>query len=144
MPGKRVVWMSQHSPVPSQIAALEKLFPHHELHHDIRSFSGADEIIKRFRDIKGDELVVVAPLSVVREIVKRGVRPLYAEMRPATCGTADAEVTITKGKRQRCYKFVRFSRVHKLEFDLRDPLNEKENNNGNSHDSTSKDQPASS
>lgn len=103
----RIVWMSQHTPTKRQRAALTAIFPSHLLIIDHRSFDGADDIVARFRKANADEMVVVAPLTVVRELVKRGIRPIYAEMRQLKCDHPEVEVRASG----RCYKFLRFSRV---------------------------------
>ena len=111
---KHIVWMSQHVPTQRQLDELEHLFPHYTLCVDARSFDSADTIVARFRHEGGDEMVVVAPLAVVREIVRRGVHPIWAEMRAIPCTSKEVEVRI----KRRCYRFVRFHRVKGLHFDL--------------------------
>jgi hypothetical protein len=113
----RIVWLSQHTPTPRQLATLETIFPNYHLIIDARSFDGADTIVARFRSHGGDEMVLVAPMAVVREIVRRGIHPIYAEMRPTPCSSKSVEVRI----KNRCYRFIRFHRVHGLHFDL-EPL----------------------
>jgi hypothetical protein len=118
--GKRIVWMSRHSPTPTQISELERLFPNHTLIVDERSFSGANEIVGRFHAARGDEMVVVAPWTVIRELVRRGLTPIYAEMRQVPCDT-EHEVAINS-KRKRCYRFVRFLWCRGVKLDLH-PIN---------------------
>lgn len=108
MAGKTIVWMSRHAPLASQLAELERLFPKHDLILDKRPFSSAAQIIRRFRTVGGDEMVVVAPWSVVRELIKLGVRPIYAEMKQTTAAQAESTVLVGKSKRKRHYKFIRF------------------------------------
>ncbi|MBO0887473.1 hypothetical protein J2P12_00070 [Candidatus Bathyarchaeota archaeon] len=106
--GKKIIWVSRHAPLKSQISELERLFPKHTLVIEKRPFSSAEQIVKRFREAEGDEMVVVAPWSVMRQIIKLGIRPIYAEMKPTT--SADAESVIVSGrKKRRYYKFVGFS-----------------------------------
>jgi hypothetical protein len=52
-------------------------------------------------------MVIVAPLSVIMEINKRGIRPLWSEMESALPGTAD---TTANG---RYCKFKGFKRLKK-------------------------------
>lgn len=110
-----IVWMSQHSPLPSQKAALQSLFPSHTLLVEARPFDGIDDIIDRFHLANGDEMVVVAPLTVVRELVRRGIHPIYAEMKKVACKGIH-EVKIGK----RCFQFIRFQRVRDVKLELED------------------------
>lgn len=105
---KRIVWMSRHAPTPSQVRELDRLFPCHEFFTDPKPFSDAADIVKRFRALGGDELVVVAPMNVVNEIVKQGVKPLIADME--RCAPADAEVVLGRGDKRRWQRFVQFVR----------------------------------
>jgi hypothetical protein len=100
----KIAWMSQHSPLPEQIAELERLFGSFELMQDVNPFEHADSICRKLRlagfAFGSDELVIVAPLSVLREICKRGIYPLRAVMERI-------------GERQ--WKFLRFQRVKSVD-----------------------------
>jgi hypothetical protein len=113
---KKIIWMSRHAPLTSQKQELERLFPGHELILETKAFSSAEQIKKRFLEAGGDEMVIVAPWAVMRELIRLGIRPIYAEMLQITATRARAmdpgEVaTITTGKssRKRYYRFLRFS-----------------------------------
>lgn len=116
MQPKRIVWMSRHPPTPSQLTELDRLFPAHTLVVEAQPFSGADQIVGRYHAAKGDEMVVVAPWTVIRELVKRGLQPIYAEMRQVPCDGAH-EVAIGR-QRRRCYRFVRFLHCRGVKLDL--------------------------
>jgi len=103
----RIVWMSRHTPTPCQLRDLKAEWPDHELLPDVRPFDSADDIIERFRKAQGDELLVVAPLSVVQAITKKGIDILWAEMRQVPCSDERVEVRI----KNRCYRFISFKRV---------------------------------
>jgi hypothetical protein len=105
----KIMWVSQHAPTPRQITTLEALFPSHHLIIDPRPFGGADDIIARYHEAQADEMVVVAPLTVIRELIKRGIKPLYAEMRQVPCNSKHAEVRLPNGRR--CWRFIRFQRI---------------------------------
>ena len=47
---------------------------------DPNPFEDAKDILKRYEDGGYDEIVVVAPLSVIAKLTEAGVRPLWAEM----------------------------------------------------------------
>jgi hypothetical protein len=112
----KIMWMSQHVPTKRQLTTLEALFPSYELIIDARAFDSADDIIARYRASSAEEIVVVAPLTVIRELVRRGIHPIWAEMRQIPCQSHDVEVRT----KRRCYKFVRFKRVNGLEFKTSD------------------------
>lgn len=115
-PEVRIVWMSRHHPTKRQRAVLGLLFPFHTLILDNRAFDSAETIITRFHEWHADEMVVVAPLTVVRELVRRGIFPLWAEMKQVAADNREAEVHYSG----RHYKFVRFHRVRDVRFVLED------------------------
>ena len=109
---KTITWFSRHDPTPRQRAELERLFPGAAITIDRRTFRDADDIIARHR---GDEMVVVAPLSVIQALVDRGIRPLWPEMEKIPPGAA-AEVTMRRRDgRLDHYRFVQFRRVVSIE-----------------------------
>ena len=95
----RIVWMSRHSPTTRQRQALATHFSNPLIFEDNRTFDNADSIIARFRAISGDELVVVAPLALIRQLCRRGLHPIYASMRQVPCSSADAETSVGEGHR---------------------------------------------
>jgi hypothetical protein len=111
---KRFFWVSQHPYLPSQLAELRRLFGEVEIVQDPRPFSSAEDIVARYRKGNYDEMIVVAPLSVLGKIVELGIRPLWADMQLVSL--AQAEVS-AKG---RGYRFVRFRRVIKLTLEFED------------------------
>ena len=50
----------------------------------------AASLQKRFNEAGGDEMVVVAPWAVMRELIRLGIRPIYAEMLQITATRARA------------------------------------------------------
>lgn len=101
----RVVWLSRHKPLGKQARELERLFGPVELIHDPESFTTADKIVEKFRKSGADEMVIVAPLSVIDQLVQRGIRPLYAEMTQVHEGQYDVDVNGRK------FIFQRFTRI---------------------------------
>ena len=90
----------------SQVNELKRLFGDDVIiEQDPNPFSSADDIVQRFKTSGADELVVVAPLSVIAELVKRGIKPLWAEMKQVDVNEAETEAA------GRYYKFVRFRRI---------------------------------
>lgn len=114
---KKIMWMSRHTPTQSQLDALAREFPGYVLCVDPEPFSSAEEIAARFRASGCDEMLVVAPYTVVRALLKQGIPLLHAEMQAVPCNGPDAEVIIL-GKRRRCYKFVRFMRWEGIDLRL--------------------------
>jgi len=116
---KTIIWFSRHSALPSQIAELKRVFGNDvNIIPDSQPFSTADDVVRRFRSQNADEMVIVAPLSVIGAICDRGIHPLWAEMEVVPT-TEEAEVTA--GGRE--YRFVRFRRVKKLVLEFEDIQN---------------------
>jgi len=128
----KIMWMSRHAPTSSQLWELERLFPKFELYIDGRSFDGVDDILARYNEQKADEMVVVAPLTVIRALCRRGLKPIKANMEQVSPDAADCEVRLrTRSGRTLGYRFIDFERVEGV--DLRTsklvaPTDEKENN----------------
>jgi len=112
---KRIYWVSRHNPHSSQVEALSKLFFCNVsiFRHD-KPFRDAEEIIERFKDGNFDDLVVVAPLSVLDRLCQLGVKPLWAKCE--VCLPADSQW----GTFGRLYKFIEFRRIEKLELQTSD------------------------
>lgn len=108
--GKKVVWFSRHNIIPKQRAELEQIFGKDiEILIDTKPFSNADDVVGRFNAVGADEMVIVAPLSVIDAITKWGVKPLYAEMQAVKNGE-DYDV-IASGRKYRFDRFVRIKSV---------------------------------
>jgi len=113
---KKVYWMSRHAPLESQVKELRRLFGDDVIvEQDPQPFSSADDIVNRFRESGADELVIVAPLSVIAQVVQRGIKPLWAEMQQVD-NKSEAE-TEAAG---RFYRFVRFRRIAGIEIKFED------------------------
>lgn len=81
MASKRIVWFSRHEPLESQIKELKRLFGEEtEIIQDPKPFSSAEEVAKRYKEMGGDDMVVVAPLSVLGKLCQLGIKPLWADM----------------------------------------------------------------
>lgn len=105
----RIRWFSRHVPLPAQIESLHQLWPNFELTQDPKPFSSALDIKRRAEEAGADELIVVAPLSVMAELVKLGLRPIRAIM---TETTSVEEAHTTAGGRM--YRFDGWERVLEL------------------------------
>jgi len=103
----KIYWLSRHAPLPSQEAELKRLFGDNVvIEQDPEPFSSVDDIISRFLASGADELLVVAPLPIIAQLVQRGIKPLWAEME-AVSSPEEAE-TEASG---RYYRFRRFRRI---------------------------------
>lgn len=110
---KRILWLSRHRPLPVQIEELHRLWPGCEIAQNVEPFGDAAEIVRRIRRGGYDEIVVVAPLSVLDQLCQRGVRPIRAEMdQIQTLTDPTREVEAPGG---RIYRFREFRHVVRLE-----------------------------
>ena len=90
----KILWVSRHRPLEVQIHKLKEMFGDIQLVRYGKPFHSAEEIHKHFTEYKYQEMVMVAPLSVIRRMCELGVKPLWAEMRHG--------------------KFIRFKRINKI------------------------------
>lgn len=111
---KRIIWFSRHPWLPSQEAELKRIFGDIEILRDPKPFASAEDVAQRFRAGGGDEMVVVAPLSVLGRLCGLGIMPLWADMEQVP--VEDAEV-VAAG---RGYRFVRFRRVARLVLEFKE------------------------
>tara|TARA_Y100000310_G_scaffold213371_1_gene214318 strand:+ start:1170 stop:1550 length:381 start_codon:yes stop_codon:yes gene_type:complete len=113
---KKVLWVSQHSMQGVQMGCLRRMYGNDvEVMEDTRPFDSAEVIIQRVRDGGYDDVIVVAPHSVLDRMCKLGLRPLWA----------DAEQVFDRNKadwsvKGRHYRFLGFSRVKELKLVLED------------------------
>lgn len=113
---KKILWLSQHPPLPVQLERLRTRFGEVKVEQDSETFRNAEELVGRFRRGGYDDWVVVAPLSVIGRICElcdelNLPKPLYAQMTVLPFERrAEADLVY----RGRLYKFVEFRRVKKL------------------------------
>ena len=113
---KRVLWVSRHKITDSQKAGLCDFFGEEaEVVADPRPFDDAREIARRFKSGGYDDIVVVAPLSVIavlcEEAQKLGIRkPLYSQAAEEN----DPKKIEFRGARGQGFRFLRFRRVVEL------------------------------
>jgi hypothetical protein len=109
----RILWLSRHKPLPAQRAELERIFKHVTVEIDPQTFASAEEIAERLSTGGYDEIVVVAPLSVIAKLTEFGIKPLWAEMKQISSPSLDPYREVrTNG---RWYRFERFRRIEKVE-----------------------------
>lgn len=116
----KILWVSRHQTLPRQLAELERLFGTVEVTQDPKPFSSAEDIARRFQQGGYDDIVVVAPLSVLARLIDLGIRPLWSEMEAVT-DRSQAEVTMQRRNgRVDLYRFSRFRRVTALRMEFED------------------------
>lgn len=111
---KRILWVSRHPMHGVQMGALRRMFGEDvKVVEDARPFDSAEKIVERVRQGGYDDVIVVAPYSVLARMVDLGLRPLWSEAEIVEPARADWNV------RDRYYRFIRFRRVRRLvmEFD---------------------------
>lgn len=110
----KILWVSQHPPTVSQLEELRRIFGEDvEVAKDPKPFSSAEEIAKRFWDGGYNDMVVVAPMSVIPRLVDLKIKPLWAEMIQVK-SKAESEVEA----KDRFYRFDRFRRIKSLRFEF--------------------------
>lgn len=116
MPQKKVLWVSQHPMHSVQKGALRRMFGVDvKVVEDLHPFDSAEEIVRRVRSGGYDDVIVVAPYSVLDRMCKLGLRPLWADSEQVfDLARADWSV---KGRH---YRFAGFSRVKELRLVLED------------------------
>lgn len=111
--GMKVYWVSRHRPLPAQIDELKRLFGQGTvIEIDPKPFSSAEEIVQRFRESGAQEMVVVAPLSVIAKLTELGIQPLWAQMNLVPAMTDPNREVVTNG---RVYRFEEFQRIIRVE-----------------------------
>ncbi|OGH73882.1 MAG: hypothetical protein A3C90_04635 [Candidatus Magasanikbacteria bacterium RIFCSPHIGHO2_02_FULL_51_14] len=114
---KRILWMSRHTPTERQISELARyLGDEVEVEQEPRPFDDARQIVRRFRQGGYDEMVIVAPLSVIAVVCTEGVKPLWSE-----AGEENDPAKIEfRGARGQGYRFVRFRRIMRVALEFED------------------------
>ena len=102
---KKIIWFSQHKPIEKQIEELRRVFGEVSVEIHPKPFANAKEVLKIYREMKGEEMVVVAPLSVIQHLLNLGIKPLFAEMEQTEGSTCDVQA---KGRK---FIFKGFSRI---------------------------------
>jgi hypothetical protein len=108
----KILWLSRHSPLSCQMDELRSIFgPDTVLSTDIRPFGDAHDIVRRYRSSGAEEMVVVAPLSVLDALCREGIFPLRADMRALPEAPYQEDPTRHVHAAGRWYAHVQFVRV---------------------------------
>lgn len=114
---KRVLWMSRHTPTAWQISELAKyLGDEVAVEQEARPFDDARQIVRRFREGGYDDMVIVAPLSVIAVVCNEGIRPLWSEAAEEN----DPRRIEFRGARGQGFRFVRFKRIKRVALEFFD------------------------
>jgi hypothetical protein len=113
---KRIVWVSRHPINGVQMGVLQRMFGSDvEVIEDSQPFDNAESIVRRFREGGFDDMIVIAPYSVLNRIVELGPQPLWAEAKEVNDpNLSDWSI---KG---RFYRFLGFKRVKRMVLELED------------------------
>lgn len=112
---KKILWVSNHPPLPAQLTELRSLYGDDvEIIEDTTKYKKAEDILLRYRKSEATDLHVVAPLSRLHHLCAKGIHPLYSVMveMPNSDG-ADLK------KKETWWKFDGFYRLIKLELRLK-------------------------
>lgn len=114
---KKVLWMSRHRPAASQSAALKAMYGNDvEVVLDPNPFDNARTIAQRYREGGFDDLVVVAPLSVLDQLCQMGCKPLWCE----SVEESNPRRVEFRGGGGQGYRFLRFRRVRRIVIEFED------------------------
>jgi hypothetical protein len=76
----KILWISKNNPMQEQLDALKVLFPAAQIEVDTRDVRNTEELVARIRSGKYDEIVAVIPWSMLKQLLSRGIYPLYAKI----------------------------------------------------------------
>lgn len=105
---KKIIWFSRHPAMESQKRELERLFGQVEVIQYSKTFASAQELVRVYKELQGEDLVVVAPLSVIDHLCRQGLKPLWAEMEIVKREDAEMEAS------GRFFRFKEFKRIKKI------------------------------
>lgn len=115
MPSKtKIAWFSRgHSPLPAQRAELRRLFGADcQIVESADTWGDAAEVAARIKATAAEEVVIIAPLSLIQHLLALGIRPLWPEMIACTkdfaIASPDRAVAAPRG---RWFLFNRFRRL---------------------------------
>jgi len=115
----KILWLSRHLPLEAQVRELRRRFGEETvIVQDEKPFSSAEEIVQRMKDGGFDEIVTVAPLSVIAKLTELGIKPLWAEMQDVRFMedknfNPESDVLLP-GPPVRHFRFIGFRRVKRV------------------------------
>lgn len=114
---KKILWMSRHKPHPRQIETLREMFGKDTVvEQESRPFDDARVVARRYREGDFDDMVIVAPLSVIAVLCNEDIKMLWSE---AVEENDPAKIEFS-GARGQGYRFVRFRRIKRVALEFED------------------------
>lgn len=114
---KRVLWMSRHYPCNSQIVALQQKYGSDVIiDRDPNPYDDARKVARRYREGKYDDMVIVAPLTVVAIMCHENIPMLWSE----SVEEYDPSKIEFCGARGQGFRFVRFRRIKRVAVEFED------------------------
>ncbi|MAF25863.1 hypothetical protein CL634_09860 [bacterium] len=113
----KILWMSRHKPHRGQIETLRNMFGGDTVvEEESQPFDDARQIAKRYREGNYDDMVIVAPLSVIAVLCKEGIRMLWSEAREEN----NPSKIEFRGARGQGFRFIRFRRIKRVALEFED------------------------
>ena len=114
---KKILWMSRHKPHSRQIETLREIYGKDVVvEQEACPFDDARQIARRFREGDYDDMVIVAPLSVIAVLCNEDIKMLWSE---AIKENDQAKIEF-RGARGQGYRFVRFRRIKCVALEFED------------------------
>lgn len=110
---KKILWYSRHKMLEFQRPILQKIFGDDMVliqRTGTDVYMSAEKIVEMVRREKFDEIIMVAPFSVMAKVIELGINPIKADVVEVK---DEKEKTFTFNNRH--YKFIKFVRVLRLE-----------------------------
>lgn len=77
----KILWVSRHNPLPEQVDELTSVFGDIEITQYTDVVYSVGQLLEIYDDGMFDEMVVVLPVEMIRQLLVGGVKPLKAVMR---------------------------------------------------------------
>ena len=113
---KIIVWFSRHTILAAQEAGLREIFGEEvRIIIDVAPFDNAQNVVERYNNWGAQEMVIVAPLSVIQRLCEKGIRPIRPVMDcmgsfPSGGFIRETDV-LEKGRH---YRFRGFERIREI------------------------------
>jgi len=116
----RILWLSRHKPLKSEIDELSRIFGDIHVIQYPNKVENAEHVLNLIEYFGADEVVAVLPLTIVKKISEKGVKPLRAEMsllhvcKTKPCPEYDPNRDWIEPKTRRHFRFTHFVRIHQV------------------------------
>jgi len=77
----RILWVSRHDPLTEQIDELTQAFRDIEIEQYVDVVYNVGQLLEVYDEGLFDEMVVVLPVEIIRQLILHGIKPLKAVMR---------------------------------------------------------------